>query len=278
MNQSTRSDLRPTAYSVQPDAPRLARVKFVGFNTIVIREFHRIMRIWGQTLVPPAITATLYFVIFGSLIGSRIGEMGGYTYIQYIAPGLIMMSVITNSYGNVVSSFFGAKFGKHIEELLVSPLPAWLIVAGYTAGGVMRGLIVGGVVTIITLIFTHLEIHSIGVVLSAVLLSSIVFALAGMINAIFAKNFDQISFIPTFVLTPLTYLGGVFYTIALLPEWAQHVSHANPILYMVNAFRHGFLGVSDVDVRLAYTIMIVAAVVLYATCVWLLQRGVGTRE
>ena len=190
----------------------------MGFTTIVIREFNRIIRIWGQTIVPPAITATLYFVIFGSLIGSRIGDMGGYTYIQYIAPGLIMMSVITNSYGNVVSSFFGAKFGKHIEELLVSPLPNWLIVTGYMVGGIVRGLIVGGVVTIITLIFTHLHVHSVPIVISAVLLSSIVFSLAGMINAVFAKNFDQISFIPTFVLTPLTYLGGVFYTIKLLPR------------------------------------------------------------
>src|SRR5262249_46503598 len=230
----------------------LARTDVVGFNTIVLREFHRIVRIWAQTIVPPAITATLYFVIFGSLIGRRIGDMGGYTYIQYIAPGLIMMSVITNSYGNVVSSFFGAKFGKHIEELLVSPLPNWLIVAGYMAGGVLRGIIVGAVVTIITLIFTKLHIHNLLVVLSAVLLSSVVFALAGMINAVFAKNFDQITFIPTFVLTPLTYLGGVFYTIKLLPEWAQGISHGNPILYMVNAFRFGFLGVSDVDVRLAY--------------------------
>jgi ABC-2 type transport system permease protein len=256
----------------------LARTDVVGFNTIVIREFNRIIRIWGQTIVPPAITATLYFVIFGSLIGGRIGDMGGYTYIQYIAPGLIMMTVITNSYGNVVSSFFGAKFGKHIEELLVSPLPNWLIVGGYVMGGIMRGLIVGAVVTIITLIFTKLHIHSLPVVISAVLLSSIVFALAGMINAVFAKNFDQISFIPTFVLTPLTYLGGVFYTIRLLPDWAQSISHANPILYMVNAFRYGFLGVSDVDVRLAYTIMIGAAVTLYVACVWLLHRGVGTRE
>ena len=228
--------------------------------------------------MPPAITATLYFVIFGSLIGRRIGDMGGYTYIQYIAPGLIMMSVITNSYGNVVSSFFGAKFGKHIEELLVSPLPSWLIVTGYMVGGILRGLIVGAVVTTITLIFTRLHVHNVLVVMTAVLLSSIVFALAGMINAVFAKNFDQISFIPTFVLTPLTYLGGVFYTIKLLPEWAQGVSHANPILYMVNAFRYGFLGVSDVDIRLAYTMMIGAAVVLFTSCVWLLTRGVGTRE
>jgi ABC-2 type transport system permease protein len=264
--------------AVTAESAHLARTNVVGFQTIVLREFNRIIRIWGQTIVPPAITATLYFVIFGSLIGRRIGDMGGYTYIQYIAPGLIMMTVITNSYGNVVSSFFGAKFGKHIEELLVSPLPNWLIVLGYVMGGITRGLIVGGVVTIITLVFTDLHIHSPLVVASAVLLSSIVFSLAGMINAVFAKNFDQISFIPTFVLTPLTYLGGVFYTIKLLPEWAQTISHANPILYMVNAFRFGFLAVSDVDVRLAYSIMIGAAVVLYVACVWLLQRGVGTRE
>jgi ABC-2 type transport system permease protein len=256
----------------------LVKTNIVGFQTIVTREFGRIIRIWGQTIVPPAITATLYFIIFGSLIGPRIGDMGGYTYIQYIAPGLIMMSVITDSYGNVVSSFFGAKFGKHLEELLVAPLPAWLIVLGYTTGGVVRGLIVGAVVTVVTLIFTKLHIYDVGVVISAVLLSSVVFALAGMINAIFAKNFDQISFIPTFVLTPLTYLGGVFYTIQLLPEWARHVSHANPILYMVNAFRFGFLGVTDVNVALAYSIMIGAAAVLYATCVWLMWRGMGIRD
>lgn len=262
----------------QPAASVLARVKLVGFQTIVIREFNRILRIWGQTIVPPAITATLYFLIFGSLIGQRIGAMGGYTYIQYIAPGLIMMSVITNSYGNVVSSFFGAKFGKHIEELLVAPLPNGLIVAGYVCGGLVRGLLVGAVVTIITLLFTRLHIHNIAVVVSAVMLSSAVFSLAGMINAVFAKNFDQISFIPTFVLTPLTYLGGVFYTIKLLPDWAQGISHANPILYMVNAFRYGFLGVSDVNVGVAYAIMIGATVILYAACVWLLTRGVGTRD
>jgi ABC-2 type transport system permease protein len=256
----------------------LLKANSVGFNTIVLREFHRIVRIWGQTIVPPAITAALYFVIFGSLIGGRIGAMGGYSYIQYIAPGLIMMSVITNSYGNVVSSFFGAKFGKHVEELLVSPLPNWLIVAGYICGGVVRGLMVGTVVTIITLIFTRLQIYDFAVLFSAVFLSSTVFALAGMVNAIFAKNFDQISFIPTFVLTPLTYLGGVFYTILLLPEWAQTISRGNPILYMVNAFRFGFLGVSDVNVGLAYGIMIGAAIFLYLFCVTLLNRGVGTRE
>lgn len=258
--------------------PNLTHIKLVGFTTIIFREFSRIVRIWGQTIMPPAITASLYFIIFGSVIGRRIDDMAGYSYIQYIAPGLIMMTVITNSYGNVVSSFFGAKFGKHLEELLVAPLPNWLIVAGYVAGGVARGVVVGTVVTIVTLIFTKLHIHNLPVLISTVLLSSVVFSLAGMINAVFAKNFDQISFIPTFILTPLTYLAGVFYTIKLLPEWAQHVSHANPILYMVNAFRYGFLGVSDVPVGLAYAIMLGAAVVLYATCVLLLNRGVGTRE
>src|SRR6202008_2655343 len=257
---------------------RLKVVRWIGFKTIVIREYGRIIRIWGQTIVPSGVTAVLYFAIFGSLIGRRVGSMGGFDYKQYIAPGLIMMSVITNSYGNVVSSFFGAKFGKHVEELLVSPLPSWLIVGGYAVGGLVRGLLVGAVVTTITLIFTRLHVHNVLVVTTAVLLSSIVFALAGMINAVFAKNFDQISFIPTFVLTPLTYLGGVFYTIKLLPQWAQGMSHANPILYMVNAFRYGFLGVSDVDIRFAYTMMIGAAVALFTACVWLLKRGVGARE
>lgn len=250
----------------------------VGFQTIVRREFSRIMRIWGQTIVPPAITATLYFVIFGSVIGSRIGAVSGYTYMQYIAPGLIMMTVITNSYGNVVSSFFGAKFGKHIEELLVSPMPSYLIVTGYMMGGVLRGLMVGVVVSAIALAFTHLRVVHPFIVISAVLLTSIVFALAGMLNAIFAKNFDQISFIPTFVLTPLTYLGGVFYSVKALPLLAQNLSHANPILYMVGAFRFGVLGVSDIDVRLAFIIMLSAASALFGTALWLLNRGTGLRE
>jgi ABC-2 type transport system permease protein len=252
--------------------------RWVGLRTIVIREFGRIVRIWGQTLVPPAITATLYFIIFGSLIGRRIGDMGGFSYMQYIAPGLIMMSVITNSYGNVVSSFFGAKFGRHIEELLVSPLPNWLIVLGYIAGGVVRGLMVGLVVSVIALFFTHLHVQHLLIVLSAVLLTSIVFSLAGFINAVFAKNFDQISWVPTFILTPLTYLGGVFYSITMLPEWAQHVSRANPILYMVNAFRYGFLGHSDVSVVFSFVMMLAAAVVLFTSCVWLMNKGKGIRE
>ncbi len=259
---------------------RRSRVKpdLIGFYTIVIREFGRIVRIWGQTILPPAVTASLYFIIFGNLIGQRIGSMGGYSYTQYIAPGLIMMAVITNSYANVVSSFFGARFGKHIEELTVSPLPNWLIVLGYVCGGMLRGLIVGMVVTAVALFFTHLTIHHGLIIFSAVLLTSLVFALGGLINAIFAKNFDQISWFPTFILTPLTYLGGVFYSIALLPGWAEALSHANPILYMVNGFRYGFLGVSDVGIGLSYAIMLTFAIALFSLAVTLLNRGVGIRE
>ena len=249
-----------------------------GFNTIIIREFGRIVRIWGQTVLPPAVTAALYFIIFGSLIGSRIGPMGGFDYMQYIAPGLIMMSVITNSFGNVVSSFFGAKFGKHVEELVVSPLPNWLIVLGYIGGGVVRGLVVGAVVTIVALFFTKLHIAHLGVIITSVLLTSIVFALGGFINAIYAKNFDQISWFPTFILTPMTYLGGVFYSISLLPGWAEALSHANPVLYMVNGFRYGFLGASDVPIGLAYSIMLIFAIGLYALAVFLMNRGTGIRE
>jgi ABC-2 type transport system permease protein len=278
MSDKARSVPASEASAAAATAAGLKRTRRIGFATIVIREFSRIMRIWGQTLVPPAITATLYFIIFGSLIGQRIGQMHGFSYMQYIAPGLIMMSVITNSYGNVVSSFFGAKFGRHIEELLVSPLPNWLIVLGYVSGGVLRGLLVGVVVTVIALFFTHLHVEHWLTVIAAVLLTAIVFSLAGFINAVFAKNFDQISFVPTFILTPLTYLGGVFYSIAMLPDWAQAVSRANPILYMVNAFRYGFLGVSDVNVGFAFTIMTIAVVALFGACVWLMNRGTGTRD
>ncbi len=261
------------------DTPKgLARASWTGLKTIIIREYGRIIRIWAQTIVPSAVTSALYFVIFGSLIGRRVGLMDGVPYMQYIAPGLIMMSVITNSYGNVVSSFFGAKFGKHVEEMLVAPLPNWIIVLGYVGGGLVRGLLVGAAVTIVSLIFTNLHIHHALVILGAVVLTSVIFALGGFINALFAKNFDQVNWIPTFVLTPLTYFGGVFYSISLLPEWARHVSFANPILHMVNAFRYGFLGTSDVNVYVAFTIMVAAALLLFWVAVFFMNRGTGMRE
>ncbi len=249
-----------------------------AIRTLVRKEVIRVLRIWVQTIVPPTITMTLYFIIFGNLIGSRIGSMDGYNYMQYIAPGLIMMSVITNSYGNVVSSFFGAKFGGHVQEMIVSPMSNAAIVIGHVAGGVIRGLLVGTLVTAIALFFTRLEVQHPLVTISMVFLSSVVFALAGFVNAVFAKKFDDISIVPTFVLTPLTYLGGVFYSISLLPDFWRTMSLANPILYMVNAFRYGILGASDISIGYAYLIVIAFVVVLFTVCMTLLNRGVGIRE
>ncbi len=257
---------------------RMRTVRWIGYKTIVIREYGRIIRIWGQTIVPPVVTATLYFVIFGSLIGRRVGAMGGFDYMQYIAPGLIMMAVITNSYANVVSSFFGAKFGKHVEELLVSPLPTWIIVAGYATGGLLRGVLVGSAVTLVSLFFAHLHVHHLLIIFAAVVLTSLTFSLGGFVNALFAKNFDQVNFIPVFVLTPLTYFGGVFYSISLLPGWALKLSFINPILYMVNAFRYGFLGISDVNIGGAFLLMAAAALALFTAAVIMMDHGVGTRE
>ncbi len=266
------------AASAAPRPLALGRARWIGFQTIVLREFHRIIRIWSQTILPSAVTATLYFVIFGTIIGSRIGSISGYGYMMYIAPGLIMQAVITNSYSNVVSSFFGAKFGKHIEELLVSPLPNWLIVSGYVAGGVLRGSMVGLAVTAVALFFTHLPVQHPLIIVGAAVLTSVTFALGGFLNAMFAKNFDQVSIVPTFVLQPLTYLGGVFYSISRLPGWAQHLSLVDPILYMVNAFRFGFLGVSDVGVAEPFAIMLIAVAGLFGAAVVLMERGAGIRE
>lgn len=251
---------------------------WVAFSTIVVKEVRRFTRIWAQTLLPPAITMALYFVIFGNLIGSRIGEMGGYDYMSFIVPGLIMMSVITNSYSNVVSSFFSMKFQGSIEELLVSPVPNWVVLCGYVAGGVARGVGVGLMVTLLSLFFTDLVIHNILITGSMVILTSIVFSLGGFINAIFATKFDDISIVPTFVLTPLTYLGGVFYSISLLPEFWQAVSQANPILYMVNAFRYGILGVSDIDIRFAFVMVSFFIAVLFSISLYLLAKGKGIRS
>jgi ABC-2 type transport system permease protein len=254
------------------------REDYIGFQTIVNRELVRVLRIWVQTLVPPAISMTLYFIIFGGLIGSRVGQMGGYSYMEFLAPGLIMMAVINNSYANVVSSFFGAKFGRHVEELLVSPLPNAYIVLGYVAGGVVRGILVGIIVTIISLFFTHLHVVHPLITISVVILAAVVFSLGGFINAVFAKKFDDVTIIPTFILTPLTYLGGVFYSIHLLPEVWQHISRANPILYMVNAFRYGILGVSDIHIGTAYAIILLFIIGLFTVSVMLLNKGVGLRS
>lgn len=252
--------------------------QWVAFVTILVKEIRRFTRIWVQTLVPPAITMTLYFVIFGSLIGSRIGEMGGFSYMQFVVPGLIMMSVITNSYSNVVSSFFGAKFQHSIEELLVSPVNNVVILAGFVLGGVARGLAVGFLVTLLSLFFTKLQVHNIFITMGIVVLTSVLFSLMGFINAVFAKSFDDISIVPTFVLTPLIYLGGVFYSIDLLPDFWAGVSKANPMLYVVNAFRYGILGYSDINVGFAFTMIAVFVVAAGLFCLHLLNDGKRLRQ
>jgi ABC-2 type transport system permease protein len=253
------------------------QVSMIAFRTILGKEVRRFARIWTQTILPPAITMSLYLVIFGNLIGTRIGEMGGYPYMDYIAPGVIMMAVITSSYSNVVSSFFGARYQRYVEEMLISPTPHAVILLGYVGGGVARGLAVGLVVTTVAMLLADLNLHNPLITVLIVFLTSVLFSLAGFVNAIFAKNFDDIAIVPTFVLTPLIYLGGVFYSIQLLPEPWQTLSRFNPILYMVNGFRYGILGVSDIPVFAALSAILLFVVVLFMFSLRLLNRGVGIR-
>jgi ABC-2 type transport system permease protein len=250
---------------------------WVTFVTIFTKEILRFTRIWVQTILPSVITTTLYFVIFGRLIGGRIGPMEGFAYLDFIVPGLVLMGVITNSYSNVVSSFYSSKFSRYIEELLISPAPNWVILSGYVAGGVARGLVVGGAVMLVAMIFTDIQIHSLWIMLLICLMTATLFSLGGFINAIYANSFDDISIVPTFVLTPLTYLGGVFYSIELLPDVWQTLSLINPLLYMVNAFRYGLLGVSDIPIGLAFGMILVLIIVLIAMSLSLLRRGVGIK-
>ena len=252
--------------------------QFIAFKTIIVKEALRFLRIWVQTIIPPVITVALYFVIFGSLIGSQIGNIGEFTYMEFIVPGLVLMALISNSYANVVSSFYGAKFQHHIEEMLVSPLPNYVILVGFMAGGVMRGMLVGLAVLVVSLIFSDLNIHNYTVTIAVFILTSMLFSLAGLINAVYANSFDDISIIPTFVLTPLTYLGGIFYSIKMLPEFWQNVSLINPILYMINAFRFGLLGVSDIPLIHAFTIIIGFIIALFWYSMHLLNTGKGLKH
>lgn len=251
--------------------------QWIAYQTMVTREVRRFLRIWTQTLLPPAITMILYFVIFGELIGARIGTMDGFNYSDFVAPGLIMMAVITNSYSNVASSFFGHKFQRCIEEILVSPTPNYVILAGFVSGGMARGLAVGGIVTLTSLFFTDFQVQHPLIVVLTVVLTAMLFATAGLVNAVFAKTFDDISIVPTFILTPLTYLGGVFYSISLLPDVWQWISKLNPILYMVNAFRYGFLGVSDINVSGALLMIVVFNALLGGIGLYLLKSGKNLR-
>ena len=253
------------------------RVQLVAFQTILVREFLRFMRMWIQTILPPAITTALYFIIFGELIGSQLADIGGYRYMDYIAPGLILMAVITNAYANVVSSFYSSKFQRHIEELLVSPVSNFVILAGYVGGGVMRGLTVGLAVTLVTAFFAEIPLHDLALILGVALLTSILFSLAGFINGIYAKSFDDISIIPTFVLTPLTYLGGIFYSLDMLPPFWQQVSLVNPILHMIGLFRFGWMGIQEVDPMNSLLLIVGVTLALGYACLRLLRRGTGIR-
>lgn len=252
--------------------------QFIAFKTIVTKEILRFSRIWLQTVVPPVITTGLYFVIFGQLIGSQLSNIAGYSYIDYIIPGIILMSIINNSYANVVASFYMSKFSHFIEEMIVSPMPNYLILLGYVIGGVARGLTVGLVVALISTFFADLNVHSYFILFSVVILTAILFSLGGFINAVYANSFDDISIIPTFVLIPLTYLGGIFYSIDMLPTFWQNVSLVNPILYMVNAMRYGMLGVSDIDLVTAFSIIILFVIVMFLFCLYLLNSGKGIRS
>lgn len=250
---------------------------WVAFNTILRKETLRFMRIWVQTIVPPIITTVLYFIIFGNLIGEQIGQMDGFNYIDFIMPGLIMMAIITNSYANVVASFYGSKFAKHIEEMLVSPTPNIIILLGFVSGGVIRGLLVGLAVTATAMFFTDIQISHPFVILLVAFLTAFLFSLAGFINGVYAQSFDDVTIIPTFVLTPLTYLGGIFYSIHLLPPFWQDASLINPILYMINSFRFGFLGTSDINLNIALAVITSFIVILFAISLYLLNKGIGIR-
>ncbi|MBC2007302.1 ABC transporter permease [Listeria welshimeri] len=251
---------------------------YTALKSLAAKETNRYMRIWVQTLVPPVITTSLYFIIFGKMIGNRIGEMNGFSYMEYIVPGLIMMSVITSSYSNVSSSFFSQKFQKNIEEILVAPVPTHIIIWGFLIGGIGRSVLVGMLVTIISMVFVPLHIHSWVFGIITLLMTAILFSLAGLINGIFARSFDDVSIVPTFVLQPLTYLGGVFYAISMLPPIWQAISKVNPIVYMISGFRYGFLGVSDVSIWVSMSILVLFSVVLYSICWYLINKGRGLRS
>lgn len=252
--------------------------QFVALKKIAHKETTRILRIWMQTIIPPIISTSLYFLIFGNLLGPRIKNIEGFSYIKFIVPGLIMMSILTNAYNNVSGSFFGAKFQRHLEEILVSPTKPYAIILGYISGGIFRGIGIGTLVTILSMLFTSISFYNIGIVISIAVLTSILFALMGLLNGIFAKKFDDVTIIPTFIITPLTYLGGIFYSISLLPTIWQRITLINPIFYIINAFRYGFLGISDFPIFYSYMMLFVFIIILYSVCYRLIEKGAGMRN
>ena len=255
-----------------------AKKIWIAYQTIVIKEFFRCLRIWPQTIMPPAITTTLYFIIFGKLVGSQIKPLYGFTYMQFIVPGLVLMQVVINAYVNASSSFFGAKFQRYIEELLVSPTPNVIILLGYVTGGLVRACIVASIVITIALLFTHLEIQHPGLMIFTIVMLAIFFSIAGVINAIFAYTFDDVSWVPSFVLTPLTYLGGVFFSIKMLPSLWQKIALLNPVLYLIDLFRYSVLGVQEASITVALTILFMMTFGLFFYALHLLAKSPRLRS
>lgn len=256
----------------------MLKAQLIALKTLLRKELTRIFRIWTQTLLPPLVTQTLYFLIFGHFIGSQIGDIHGISYMAFIVPGLVMMAVISNSYGNVVSSFFGSKFQRNIEEMLVSPMKPWVILAGYTLAGVLRGVLVGVMVFIVSCFFVAPHVEHPWIVLLFMVIAAMMFSLAAMINGIFAKNFDEVAFFQNFILTPLIYLGGVFYSIERLPVIWQHISLINPLVYMINGLRFGFYGISDVNIWISIGLLVVFTAILWVVNLTLISRGIGIKN
>ncbi|OGG79905.1 ABC transporter permease [Candidatus Kaiserbacteria bacterium RIFCSPLOWO2_01_FULL_54_13] len=254
---------------------------WISFYTMLRRDIVRMFRIWVQTFLPSVVTSVLYFTIFGTILGSQIGDRQGVSYMTFVVPGLVMLAIVTTSYANTSFMFFASKFfARSIDEILVSPTPPWLLIAGFAGGGVVRGVLVGTLVLIVSVFFTglHLAIHNILVILAFATLTALVFSLAGLVNGIYAKSIDGINIVPTFVLTPLVYLGGIFYSIHTLPDWWQAITYANPLFYLVNGFRYGFLGMADVSLAISTGILFGMIVVLVAINWYFIKTGLGLRQ
>lgn len=252
---------------------------FISFYTIVRKDVLRMFRIWAQTFLPSVVTSSLYFLVFGAFLGSKIGTVQGVPYVMFVVPGLVMLAVVTNAYANTSSVMFSSKFfGRNIDEILVSPTPPWVLVAGYVTGGVIRGVLIGFFVLLVSLFFTHLTVYNIFVVLMFLILTSLVFALAGLVNGIYAKSIDGINIVPTFVLTPLVYLGGVFYSAQVLPGFWGTLTKLDPVFYIINGFRYGFLGISDVSIYFSVGLLLTFVAVLLGVAWYLVKIGLGLRQ
>ena len=254
---------------------------WISFYTMIRKDVVRMFRIWGQTFLPSIITSILYFLVFGTVLGSRIGEMQGFDYIVFVVPGLVMLAIVTNAYANTSFTFFQSKFfARSIDEILVSPTPPWVMIAGFIGGGVIRGIVVGASVLLISIFFTNLAltISSVAVILAFAILTAFVFSLAGLVGGIYARTIDGINIVPTFVLTPLVYLGGIFYTVHALPAWWQAITYANPLFYLINGFRWGFLGIADISPLISGAMLFAFIAVLVALNWYLIRKGLGLRQ